>query len=333
MTETKQQPKYRVLVIDDELDHCEMIEECLGRGGREAMSVEFAHTVKDACRRLQQEKFSFILLDHNLPDGHGSDILERMEERLLTTPVIGLSTSSDPQVALADFRGGAIEFMTKHEAFKGDALRRRVIGALSRHKRRVAAALIESHRERAGIAKSDEELMAAARTDSLMGILNRAAFDDVHGDLYAQARTTGTAYGLCMVDVDHFKLYNDTYGHVAGDEALRKVAEALRSAVRPSDIVARYGGEEIVALLNGADDRSITIPASRMVERVAAMNLLHEHNDEYGRVTVSVGAAALDPSSGETVAELIERADQALYRAKAEGRNRAVVAPPRSAGG
>ncbi len=331
MTDRKHEPRYRVLVIEDEIDHCEMIEDCLGRGGRETMSVEFAHTVKDACRKLEQEKFSFILLDHNLPDGHGSDILERMEDRLLTTPVIGLSTSSDPQVALSDFRGGAIEFITKHEAFKGNVLRQRVIGALSRHKRRAAAALIESHRQRAGIAKSDEELVAAARTDSLMGILNRAAFDDVHRDLYTQAKATGTAYGLCMVDVDHFKLYNDTYGHAAGDEALRKVAEALRSAVRPSDIVARYGGEEIVALLNGADGRSITIPASRMIERVAAMNLLHEHNDDCGRVTVSVGAAALDPSSGETLTELLERADQALYQAKAEGRNRAVVASPRSA--
>ena len=331
MTDTKLEPKYRVLVIDDEIEHCEMIEECLGRGSRDAMSVEFAHTVKEACRRIEQEKFSFILLDHSLPDGHGSDVLERMEDRLLTTPVIGLSTSSDPEVAISDFRGGAIEFITKHEAFKGDVLRQRVIGALSRHKRRTAAAMVESRRTLTGIAQADEELVAAARTDSLMGILNRAAFDDMHADLFSRAVATGVTYGLCIVDVDHFKLYNDTYGHAAGDDALRKVAEALRSAIRPNDIVARYGGEEIVALLDGADDRNIVIPASRMIERVAAMNLPHEHNSDHGRLTVSAGAAVLDPSSGETLTEFFERADQALYRAKAEGRNRQVIAPPRSA--
>ncbi len=325
MTEHKNEPTYRVLVIEDELDHCEMIEDCLGRGGRGTMTVTFVHTVKDACRVLAQEKFSFILLDHNLPDGHGSEVLERMEERLLTTPIIGLSTSSDPEVVISDFRGGAIDFITKHDAFKGQVLRQRVLEALSRHKRRMTAAALESHRRLAGIAQTEEELVVAARTDKLMGILNRAAFDDVHNDLYASATATGASYGLCIIDLDKFKQYNDTYGHAAGDVVLRKVADALRSAVRPSDIIARYGGEEIVALLNGADSESVKIPVARMIERVAAMNIPHQHNG-HGRVTVSVGAATFDPSSAETVGELFERADKALYAAKAAGRNRYLIA-------
>lgn len=323
MTDHKAEPTYRVLVIDDELDHCDMIEGCLGRGGRDTMAVTFAHTVKDACRILATERFSVILVDHELPDGHGSDVLERMEEQLLTTPIIGLSTSSDPEVAIGIFRGGAIDFITKHEAFKGDVLRHRVMDALARHKRRVTAATIESHRRLAGVSQNEEELVAAARTDKLMGILNRAAFDDLHNDFYAKALATGTRYALCIIDLDRFKQYNDTYGHAAGDDVLRRVAGALRSAVRPSDIVARYGGEEIVALLNGADDDSVTIPVKRMIERVSALEIVHEHSD-HGRVTVSVGAATFDPSSGETVGELFERADKALYEAKDTGRNRAV---------
>ena len=98
----KQTPK-RVLVIDDELDHCEIIEECLSLPGRERFDVTFAHTVRDACRILAQQDFSFVLLDHNLPDGHGTDILERMQDRLLATPVIGLSTSQDPDVIISDY--------------------------------------------------------------------------------------------------------------------------------------------------------------------------------------------------------------------------------------
>ena len=325
MTAHRDEPTYRVLVIEDEIDHCDMIEDCLGRGGRGTMSVVFAHTVKDACRILAEEKFSFVLLDHNLPDGHGSDVLERMEDRLLTTPIIGLSTSSDPEVVISDFRGGAIDFLTKHDAFKGQVLRQRVMDALSRHKRRTTAAALESQRRLAGIAQNEEELVAAARTDKLMGILNRAAFDDVHNDLYANAAATGTSYGLCIIDLDRFKQYNDTYGHAAGDVVLRKVADALRSAVRPSDIVARYGGEEIVALLNAADSESVRIPVTRMIERVQAMDIPHEHN-EHGRVTVSVGAATFDPSSDETIGELFERADKALYAAKAAGRNRHRIA-------
>ncbi len=331
MTETKHESTYHVLVIDDEIDHCEMIEDCLSRTGRDTISVVFAHTVQEACRLLEQEKFSFVLLDHNFPDGHGSDILERMEHRLLTTPVIGLSTSADPRVAIADFRGGAIEFITKHEAFKGDSLRRRVLTAMARHKRRLTALTIENRRRSAGVSKSDEELVAAARTDPLLGILNRAAFDDVHADSHRQSLATQTGYALCIIDVDHFKRYNDSYGHAAGDEALRKVTEALRLAMRPGDILARYGGEEIVALLTGLGDQAVELMARRLSEHVASLNLPHEHNDGHGRVTVCVGAAVFRPSLGETTSDVFERADRALYRAKAAGRNRAVVAPAKAA--
>ena len=331
MTKPTAEPTYRVLVIDDEIDHCEMIEDCLSRTGRDTIDVTFAHSVQDACRLLEQEKFSFILLDHNLPDGHGSDILERMEHRLLTTPVIGLSTSADPRVAIADFRGGAIEFITKHEAFKGDALRRCILTAMARHKRRFTALGIENRRRVAGVAKSDEELVAAARTDPLLGILNRAAFDDIHADSHRQALANQTDYALCIVDVDHFKRYNDGYGHAAGDVALRKVTDALRQALRPGDILARYGGEEIVALLTDMGDEAVEAAARRMTEQVAALNLPHENNDGYGRVTVCVGAAIFRPPSEESTGDVFERADRALYEAKAAGRNRAVVAQSKAA--
>ena len=158
----KQTPK-RVLIIDDELDHCEIIEECLCHDGRGHFEVTFAHTVRDACRILAEQTFSFVLLDHSLPDGHGCDILEEMDEHLLTTPVIGLSTSADPQVALADFRGGAIEFITKHDAFQGDTLRQRVLYVLANHARRLAAHDLDRRQQFDAITQSSEELVAAAR--------------------------------------------------------------------------------------------------------------------------------------------------------------------------
>ncbi|MHC5002667.1 MAG: GGDEF domain-containing protein [Planctomycetota bacterium] len=316
----------RALIIDDEEDHCAMIEECFSRGGREPVEMVAVHTVEDACRVLEREEFDFVLLDHNLPDGTGCDVLERMEEQLLTTPVIGLSTSGDPNVALADFRGGALEFIQKHDAFSGDRLRQRVFEVLANYKRRIMASVIERRRRQYGIEQSDEELIAAARTDAMLQIFNRAAFEDVHADLHARASSEGRRYGLCLVDVDNFKRYNDHYGHASGDEVLRQVARALSAAIRPEDFVARYGGEEMVVLLEADTEDGVAVAARRLCDSVWRLGLPHEFNAEHGRITVSAGAAVFDPASREGASAVIERADAALYKAKAAGRNTSIVA-------
>jgi DNA-binding NtrC family response regulator len=137
---------WRALVIEDERDHCEMIEDCFARASDTPVLLVFVRTVEQACDMLTWERFDFILLDHSLPDGTGCDVLDRMREHLLTTPVIGLSTSADPEVALADFRGGAIEFIEKHAAFRGDELPRRVFTVLRKHRQQVAANAIEQLR-------------------------------------------------------------------------------------------------------------------------------------------------------------------------------------------
>ena len=121
----------RVLVVDDDLDHCDLIKDCLLRAKDDPIEVTLAHTVVDACRLLRDSRYDCVLLDHNLPDGHGVDVLEQVKERLLRTAVIGLSASRDPQVAIADFRGGCIDFIVKHEAFRGETLKRRIKEALS----------------------------------------------------------------------------------------------------------------------------------------------------------------------------------------------------------
>lgn len=314
-------PTYEALVVEDEPDHREMIADCFARNGRENVSLVFVRTCKEACEALRRHKYAFVLLDHNLPDGTGAEILEDMEEQLLTTPVIGLSTSSDPQVALADFRGGALEFIEKHEAFQGMTLRRRVFEVLARHKRRAAASAMERRRALCGIDQSDEQLIAAARTDSMLGVFNRAAFDDVHYDAHLRAQSGGGTYGLCMIDVDRFKSYNDHYGHAAGDAVLKQVAKALGGAIRPEDTLARYGGEELVVVLDELDVRFLEMIAQRICDSVSALKLPHEHNDDQGCVTISVGAVAYDLASGASAADVLKGADAALYEAKDAGRN------------
>lgn len=322
----------RVLVVDDDLDHCDLIKDCLLRIKNDPIEVSFAHTVADACRLLRESRYDCVLLDHNLPDGHGIDVLEQVGERLLTTAVIGLSASRDPQVAIADFRGGCIDFIAKHEAFRGETLKRRIEEALSQSHRRAIAAVMDRRQRGHGVADAHDALIRAARTDRLMNICNRAVFDDYHADLHRRVNIDTGRYALCLVDVDNFKKYNDHYGHAAGDEVLRSVAEALRSALRENDFIARYGGEEIIILLENVAEDDVVSVTERLRASVEDLGIPHVLNANYGKVTVSVGAALYSATIPEDESHVLKRADGALYKAKATGRNRTFLQAQRPHG-
>lgn len=168
-----------------------------------------------------------------------------------------------------------------------------------------------------------QELQELSFRDGLTGVNNRRKFDAVYEREWQEAQRTGEPLSLLMFDVDFFKSYNDQYGHVEGDECLRRVARALQQAAhRPRDCLARYGGEEFVLILDGAGSEAARAIAA---ELRAGME---RHGREVGGhaigLTVSIGVAERRP--GEAAGDLLRRADEALYRAKAEGRNRYVVA-------
>ncbi|MEO1060667.1 MAG: GGDEF domain-containing protein [Actinomycetota bacterium] len=169
-----------------------------------------------------------------------------------------------------------------------------------------------------------EDHQAVAELDPLTDVFNRRRLDRDLGDLHAETSATS----LLMVDVDHFKTWNDHHGHRAGDQALRQVASAIRRAVRPSDVVYRYGGEEFTVLLPETSAAEAAIVAERLRRAVAAV-ALRVDGEEIGTVTVSVGLADTDQGSAETLAE---RADAALYDAKRSGRDQVVVAGTSGAG-
>jgi diguanylate cyclase (GGDEF)-like protein len=135
-----------------------------------------------------------------------------------------------------------------------------------------------------------------------------------------------------MIDVDHFKLYNDNYGHQAGDECLRKVAAAVRTAVqmRPGDFVARYGGEEIIAVLNDRSTSDAREIAQRIVREVASLDIPHATSADSPCVSVSVGAATQLPPITSSYDAVVRLADGALYTAKRQGRNRCVAVEARA---
>ena len=181
--------------------------------------------------------------------------------------------------------------------------------------------------------KNEEELLRLQREleefsyrDGLTGVSNRRMFDQVLVREWGSAYRNQQPLSVIMLDIDYFKEYNDHYGHQAGDDCLRRVAGLLDAvAARPRDLVARYGGEEFVLIAPATDSASAMALARRACEAVQALALEHVRSDQ-GVITISVGVAALVPGAGHSVEELLRAADAALYRAKEQGRNQAVLA-------
>ncbi|HEY0339846.1 MAG TPA: GGDEF domain-containing protein [Steroidobacteraceae bacterium] len=161
-----------------------------------------------------------------------------------------------------------------------------------------------------------------AQRDPLTGTRNRRVFDEHLELLWQQAVVNGRGLALLLIDIDHFKAYNDFYGHQAGDLALRQVAQTIQKLIhRPLDILTRYGGEEFAVILYDVDDRQAWDIAERIRAVVGELNIEHRASGPFSRVTISVGVAALKPTAERSPSGALQLADQALYEAKRLGRN------------
>lgn len=195
--------------------------------------------------------------------------------------------------------------------------------AMEQRTKTLEAKLHESKTEVTALRTSIETIRKEARTDTLTGLANRKCFDEFLRGAVKQAHDSGEPLCLLMADIDHFKRFNDTYGHQTGDQVLRLVAQCLRDSVKGRDLSARYGGEEFAVVLPQTQLGNAVHLANQIRVLVESKKLVKKSTGEdLGTITLSLGAAKIEP--GEAPGDLIERADACLYAAKRSGRNRVI---------
>lgn len=243
----------------------------------------------------------------------GFELCERLEREpeLVDVPVVFVSAHLDEEFEIAGFRAGAADFITK--PFNPRLVLERVRAQL-RFKR------------------MSDQLRTLATIDALTGVANRRRLEEALASEWRRARRSRTPMSVGLIDVDHFKSYNDHYGHGPGDACLRVIAQQLaRACLRPADLVARYGGEEFAVLLPETPAAGAAHVARRLVDGIAALRLPHAASPTSAHVSVSVGMASYQPAQASgseggaelSVNSLLDAADAALYAAKRAGRARA----------
>ena len=172
----------------------------------------------------------------------------------------------------------------------------------------------------------EQKLLESSSTDDLTQLSNRRHFKTQATREHERAMRYRDQYAIILMDIDHFKNYNDLNGHPAGDALLRDFSALLKKACRSADLPARYGGEEFIILCPSTSPKASMVLADRLLEAIRSHPFSHGNAQPFGRVTVSLGIAGY-PESGSTVEEIVRKADEALYRSKNEGRNRATLSP------
>ncbi len=310
----------RVFLVDDQLIVAEGIRRMLATES----DIDFCYCQDptNAIEAAAKYKPTVILQDLIMPDIDGMVLLRFFNKNPATSkiPVIVLSSKEDPKIKSDAFGNNAADYLVKPPE------KIELIARIRAHSRSYIAQreLDAAHKE---LELKNAELERISSQDGLTGIPNRRSFDLFLQKEWDRAIREKTNIGLIMIDIDHFKGYNDHYGHQGGDDCLRKVAAALAEVVgRPGDMVARYGGEEFVVVLSNTDVSGAALIAEKLRRKVESLALPHDYSTTASYVTISLGGAGVIPTVDSTPDELIKLADSALYEAKESGRNRYCLA-------
>jgi two-component system chemotaxis response regulator CheY len=303
----------KILVVDDELVSRLVVQAAVEHLGHRWIA---AADGEEAWRRFGEERPDVLITDLVMPGADGLELCRRVraEEQAGYTYIILATMLGERVDVVRGMEAGADDYFVKPvEPFD---LQVKLIAA-----ERVTALHAELGRYRAELAK-------LARTDALTQLANRRSMEEDLRVLDARSQRYGRSYCVAICDIDHFKTYNDTLGHQAGDEALRSVAAKLAAEVRASDGVYRYGGEEFVLVLPEQNLQSAKAAVERVRAAVEKLAIAHPARGPGGVVTMSFGIAGYQPGRPATVEDLLKQADAALYEAKEAGRNRVFNADP-----
>ena len=317
-----------ILIVDESRQDREALRAMLEAAGyRDLVMVDSARAAYGALglNLNTRNTIDVILLDGQLSGTDGRTMCRRIKSSpgLRDIPIIMVAAQTDPSDLQWAFAEGATDYVRKPVS-KIEMLARmrsvlRYSEEIKRRKTREQE-LIEAARE---LEEANERLHALCMLDEVIGVFNRRRFDEVFPEEWNRAMREGTPMSVAFFDVDYFKPYNDTYGHLAGDACLRKIVECVKSALhRPADCLARYGGDEFVIVLPGTPLDGAMRLAEACRAKVEGLRI---------GVTISVGVASLSPGPAMSCGHLTTAADRALYEAKHAGGNRvrgSMITPP-----
>jgi len=310
----------RILFADDSRTLRTTLGDQMRAMGHEVIEATEGRQAVELFRRQEPD---LVVLDVDMPVMNGYETARQIRASAGDhewIPIIFLSGNVRDNDVAAGIEAGGDDYLAKPVS---PVVLRAKIAAMQRITD-MRARLVDLTRELSGINASLREQSAQ---DALTGIPNRRSFDTAFEQEWNHATRSGKPLALILADVDHFKRYNDTYGHQKGDDCLKAVAGAMRHAARRKvDMVARYGGEEFAMLLPDTPAVSALLVAGRVLELVRDLRLPHQNSSTSDHITISLGVCATVPSAETRPEQLVKVADAALYDAKSKGRNQAVLA-------
>ncbi|EGR1890107.1 diguanylate cyclase [Vibrio vulnificus] len=322
--------KPTLLIVDDKIENLLTLEgllECFDVNLVRATSGEeaLAHTL--------DHDFALVLLDVQMPNMNGFEVAELMRGNRKTRniPIIFVTAASKADEHI--FKGyehGAVDYLLKPLNTLVFQSKVRVFLELYEQRHALKKKTLEFDQKLAELEElqqqleeTNEQLLLLSTTDSLTGLNNRRRFEEIFQDEWHRSQRSSVPISMIIFDIDHFKKYNDTFGHQQGDECLRMIAEAIRSMkLRCLDKIARIGGEEFAVILPETEMDGAKHVANRIRTTIEELSITHSHHATLPYVTASLGVCSIVPEIDTNPRLLLKKADEALYRAKRTGRNR-----------
>jgi diguanylate cyclase (GGDEF)-like protein len=290
----------KILIVDDVPANIKMLREVL----KSKYDIIFATNGRDAIELMESKKLpDLILLDIMMPEMDGYEVCRILKSDDLTAkiPIIFITSKDDEEDEIKGFELGAVDYVTKPFSIP------------------VVKARVQTHVE---LKQQREILENLSSIDGLTGVPNRRNFDKFLDRNWHFCMRASKAISLIMIDIDHFKTFNDQYGHLEGDECLKQVAAIMKSCInRDTDMVARYGGEEFGCILPVTDMEGALSIAELMRKSLEALAIPHAQSKTAAYVTISLGVASMVPMKDAPAHTIIKIADSALYAAKMSSRN------------